>query len=122
MKNPLKRTLRGGAVRRAVASAAAVAALAGGAAVIVAQPAEAIGGNCYSRRVELEALGPNSYLVEAWCSSLAADTKARGVLDISGEVDRRTPWFTRLGVSYYSDAYRCIPGQCSNTRVELARR
>ncbi len=91
----------------------------------MAAPANAAGGtsgSCTSSRGENEIWGPNSYYVRASCSSLGAKTKARGILDISGDSDMRTDWFTKLNVTYSSDSYRCGPGQCNNTRVELAVR
>lgn len=107
------------------AQLAVLVAIASLAALGVAAPASAAGGtsgSCSSSRGENDILGPNSYYVRASCSSLGATTKARGILDISGDTDKRTDWFTTLNKTYYSDSYRCGPGQCNNTRVDLAVR
>jgi hypothetical protein len=112
-------------LRRLGAHAMVVVAMASPIAVGVASPALAAGGtsgSCSSTRGVNDIWGPNSYYVRASCASLGATTKARGVLDISGDSDQRTDWFTTLNKDYYSGAYRCGPGQCNNTRTELAVR
>ncbi|WP_447645335.1 hypothetical protein [Nocardioides zeae] len=98
------------------------AVLAGGYVVTTTPYAEAVGGNCSSVRQEIDVFGPNAYRVRAKCTSLQGDSKARGVLDISGDTDKRTEWFTTVNKYYYSDSYKCVWGQCNNTRVEIARR
>jgi hypothetical protein len=55
------------------------------------------------------------------CSSLQADSKAKGVLDKSGASDPETAWFTQLNTYKYSNYTTCSPlASCNNTRVEIA--
>lgn len=89
--------------------------------VVNAQYATAVGGQCDSKRMEKEILGPNSYAVRAWCSSLNSDSKAKGILDIASEPDMNTQWFTRTNTNYTSDYYRCT-FSCKNTREEIKQR
>lgn len=95
---------------------------AGGLVVGMAQSANAVGGNCSSTRQEKEDWGPNSFRVRAVCSSLQANTKARGTLDVALNNDKSTIWFTGLNKYYYSGYTDCGPSfSCTNTRIELAQ-
>lgn len=63
-------------------------------------------GNCggtQEEKVVNNAL--NDWRVRARCSSLGANSKARGVLDIPGDVDTATSYFTVLNTNRYS-SYR----------------
>ena len=89
--------------------------------VISRQQASATGGTCITSRLEREIWGPNSYAVRASCSYLQSTTKARGILDISGEPDMQTSWFITLNKYYVSDYYRCT-FSCNNTFPEYGIR
>lgn len=62
----------------------------------------AIGGAC-SASIQHEAVPFffDKYRVRASCTSLNANTKARGIADYTGDFDTYTQWFTRLNTSYY---------------------
>ena len=81
--------------------------LAGGALVaaglVAPSPAFAVGGNC-SANTEKQARSfqPDLWRVAASCSSLQADSKARGTLSAPRHVDYHTQWFTGLNTTYRS--------------------
>lgn len=80
-----------------------VLALAVGALISVPQ-ASAVGGNCEAKHNEYTRLGPipNDHQVEARCTSLQADSKAQGTLDVQAAPDLHTAWFTRKSTWYKS--------------------
>ncbi|HWG98236.1 MAG TPA: hypothetical protein VNV66_02685 [Pilimelia sp.] len=90
--------IRKGAARKAVAVAVATV---GVAALAPVAPAHAVGGNCSSRVGHQARTGPDYYRVEAICSSLQADSKARGELDVWGP-NSYTSWFTAINSWRYS--------------------
>jgi hypothetical protein len=107
--------------RRVLSHTVALALMTGTVLAIVAPQAEAVGGNCSSVRQEKDDTGYNSYRVRARCSSLNADSKAKGVLDKSGASDPETTWFTQLNTYKYSNYTTCdIFNTCNNTRVDIA--
>lgn len=106
--------------RRFFSQFAAVSIAAGGVLFIAPQHAEATGGNCSSIRQEKEDTGYNSFRVRASCSSLQADSKAKGVLEKAGASDPETAWFTALNTYKYSNYTTCSPlATCNNTRVDI---
>jgi hypothetical protein len=62
------------------------------------------------------------YRVVAWCDSLDANTKARGVLDTRWDADRHTEWFTDTGAKHYSDWKIPLIGVTPDSRIELGTR
>jgi hypothetical protein len=88
---------------RRVASVALAALVGMSGAAAVASPAHAVGGDCQTKTGHLPRLGPDHYRVEAHCTSLQADSKARGVLDLAVQGDSRTAWFTQTKVWKYGE-------------------
>jgi hypothetical protein len=89
-------------MRRTIAVAATIAAISSGVVLSVSSPAAAaIGGNC-SAWWETKAVDwqPDKKRIAARCSSLNADTKARGYGEADGP-DHYTAWFTQLNTSKY---------------------
>jgi hypothetical protein len=67
-----------------------------------ATPAAAVGGDCQAEvEKKVRDWRPDLYRPAAYCSSLQADSKARGLLDITAVPDPSTPWFTQLKVWKY---------------------
>jgi hypothetical protein len=56
------------------------------------------GGNCQARVGHQSRTGPDYYRPEGYCTSLNADSKARGALDLSFAPDAYTAWFTQTKV------------------------
>lgn len=104
--------------KRAVALVLAAATMFAGAGVVAADQASAIGGNCTSSKGKNDrGVLPDSFYVNASCSSLQGDSKARGTLDVVAGSDPHTAWFTTLNKTYKSgNAAPPIRG----TRVEVA--
>lgn len=73
-------------------------------AVAFAPAALAAAGNNCSAAKETKAVSglPDPSRVRAACSSLSANTKAKGILDLTAANDYETQWFTRLNTNYYS--------------------
>lgn len=89
-----------------------------GGLVVMASPASAIGGNC-SAWAQTRAVdwSPDDWRVLASCSSLNADTMARGVGDVDGP-DHETAWFTAINTTRAS-AWGW--GAIDRSRVEMTR-
>lgn len=93
-------------------------ALALGCAVSTASQASAVGGNCSSaKETKRVSWQPDPSRVRAVCSSLQGDSKAQGELDVGLQPDARTPWFTTLNKSYYSQWYD-PPNYGTRVRIE----
>src|ERR1700760_2782183 len=90
----------------AVAGAGVTAAMITGATgtASAAQQAPAVKANSCHSQVEEKIQWPldPEYRVIAWCDSLDAQSKARGVLDQHWAPDHHTEWFTDTGVKHYS--------------------
>lgn len=100
-------TSRRVALRNTLLSTMAVTA----ALVMIPGQAQATGGTCTATKGE-QAISwePNKYNVNARCSSLNANSKARGVLDIPADIDVSTSWFTRLNTTYSSGYRQSLAG------------
>jgi hypothetical protein len=61
------------------------------------------------------------YRVAAECTSINPADKARGVLDLAGQPDAHTDWFTQTGVIYHS-SWRTPPFGLRETRNEYEPR
>jgi hypothetical protein len=61
------------------------------------------------------------YRVAAECTSINSADKARGVLDLAGQIDVHTDWFTQPGVVYHSSWQTPLSG-VRGTRMEYAPR
>jgi hypothetical protein len=84
------------------ATSVALAALVGmSGAAVVASPAHAVGGNCQARIGHKPVTGPDHYRPEAHCTSLQADSRARGALDLIASPDAYSAWFTQTKVWKY---------------------
>jgi hypothetical protein len=82
-----------------LASAAFVVVVGATGVAAPATPANAIGGNCQARvGHQVRDYLPDYYRAEAYCSSLQADSKARGLLDLAASPDVGTAWFTQTKV------------------------
>lgn len=90
-----------------------------GVGVVFSQSAMAVGGNCTATKGTIARTGPDNYYVIARCSSLQSDSRARGILGVSGpDFDQTTSWFTTLNRNYNSGSNPCFFG-CS-VRTEIA--
>ena len=97
-----------------VAGASTVAVTAAGAA---SAKSDARVTSCQSR-VEEEWVGSTSrYRVVAFCTSLAPNTEARGVLDVPLYPDEQTEWFSTTGTTHVSD-WSVAPFAGPSSRVE----
>jgi hypothetical protein len=106
-------------VRRFIAIAATIASISSGVVLSISSPAAAaIGGNCSAwhedKAVDWQ---PDKHRIAARCSSLNADTKARGYGEADGP-DHYTSWFTALNTSKYG-AWGVIG--IDSTQVQMAR-
>lgn len=107
---------------RMLSKAAVMVVAAGTLMAVTPSSAEAVGGNCSSIRQEKEDTGFNSFRVRARCSSLQADSKAKGVLEKAAASDPETAWFTQLNTYKYSNYTTCdFLNTCNNTRVTISR-
>lgn len=61
------------------------------------------------------------YRVAAECTSINSADKARGVLNLAGQIDVHTDWFTQPGVVYHSSWQTPLSG-VRGTRMEYAPR
>jgi hypothetical protein len=88
-------------VHRSIAVAATIAVISTGVVLSMSSPAAAVGGNCqaWSEKKPVD-WQPDKWRVAGQCSSLNADTKARGYGEADGP-DHYTPWFTQLNVTKY---------------------
>jgi hypothetical protein len=86
-----------------IASAAFVIVVGATGLAAPATPAGAAGGNCQARvGHQVRDWLPDNYRAEAYCTSLQADSKARGLLDLTASADVGTAWFTQTKVWKYS--------------------
>jgi hypothetical protein len=90
-------------LKKIVAASLGVLALGAATVAVAAPPAAAVGGNCGSSKERTERpFLPDLYNVAASCSSLQGDSKAKGVLDLVGTLDKETQWFTTIHKTYRS--------------------
>jgi hypothetical protein len=106
-------------IKKVVASSALAVMATGVAVVGLALPAQAVGGNCSSVVQEKEDPFANKFRVRAICSSLQADSKARGTLIINGSGDKHTSWFTAINTYRYSDYTDLYGWEVGGSRVEI---
>ena len=72
-------------------------------AAVLPIPADAAGGDCYAVKFrQVRNRLPDAFGVEAWCTSLSANSKARGGLDLTANPDLHTQWFTVVNTRYRS--------------------
>ncbi len=88
--------------RRAALLLGAVGVMAAGIVAVSAPGAFAVGGDCSAWAENVSLTGPDGKRAAAKCSSLHADSKAQGVLDMTAALDKHTAWFTAIGVTYRS--------------------
>ena len=113
---------------RIIAPALAAGALLAGSLALAAPasaapvPYAAPHNDCRSWSEELQTyrLG-TQYRVAAECTSINSADKARGVLDLAGQIDVHTDWFTQTGVVYHSSWQTPLSG-VRGTRMEYAPR
>lgn len=92
------------------------------AGMIVATPAaQAVGGSCRAyEEKKAQSFRPDAYRVRAICSSLQADSKARGTLLVENAVDEHTVWFTGLNINRYSSWRTLLEWEVGGTEAEIA--
>jgi hypothetical protein len=113
---------------RIIAPALAAGALLAGSLALAAPafaapaPHAAPHNDCRSWSEELHTyrLG-TQYRVAAECTSINPADKARGVLDLAGQIDVHTDWFTQTGVVYHS-SWQTPLFEVWDTRMEYAPR
>lgn len=75
---------------------------------VLSTPASAA-NNCEAHKDTDTGATPDRFRVKAKCTSLNPDWESRGSLDVAGEFDQHTRWFSITNTWYYSSYYRGLP-------------